>query len=256
MGNGMESFRRARSGWLWRIGVLIPVGMAVAGVVGSWTALSATVDEPFHIACGMEWLDKGAYTYELLHPPLARIAVALGPYFKGLRSSSLPDAMDEGNAILSSAGSYRNNLAFARSGNLPFLALACFSVFLWARRWFGMAAAMWAVPLFASLPPILGHAGLATLDMACAATVTLALYAFLRCLEDPAWQRLLFLGASLALAFLCKFSSFAFLGKRATITLHSDCACARRGAPVRVRSAGRSTRGTRFRRPPRAWDTC
>ena len=212
MGNGMESFRRARSGWLWRIGVLIPVGMAVAGVVGSWTALSATVDEPFHIACGMEWLDKGAYTYELLHPPLARIAVALGPYFKGLRSSSLPDAMDEGNAILSSAGSYRNNLAFARSGNLPFLALACFSVFLWARRWFGMAAAMWAVPLFASLPPILGHAGLATLDMACAATVTLALYAFLRCLEDPAWQRLLFLGASLALAFLCKFSSFAFLG--------------------------------------------
>jgi hypothetical protein len=180
--------------------------------VGSWTALSATIDEPFHIACGMEWLAKGTYTYELLHPPLARVAMALGPYGKGLRPFSLPDAMDEGNAILYSAGNYRNNLAAARSGNLPFFALACCAVFLWARRWFSQAAAAWAVLLFVSLPPILGHAGLATLDMACAATVAMALYAFLRCLEDPTWRRLVLFGASLALAFLCKFSSFASLG--------------------------------------------
>jgi hypothetical protein len=48
--------------------------------------------------------------------------------------------------------------------------------------------------------------------MACAATVAIALYAFIRCLENPAWQRLILLGASLALAFLCKLSSLAFLG--------------------------------------------
>jgi hypothetical protein len=205
-------FRWAHSDWPWTLGVLILIGMAVVGVEGTWTALSATIDEPYHIACGMEWLDKGTYTYELQHPPLARVAVALGPYFKGLRSFSLPDFLDEGNAILYSAGDYKSNLASARSGNLPFLALACFFVFLWARRWFSRAAAIWAVLLFVSLPPILGHAGLATLDMACAATVTIALYAFIRCLENPAWQRLILLGAVLALAFLCKFSSLAFLG--------------------------------------------
>lgn len=205
-------FRWAHSDWPWTMGVLILIGMAVAGVVNSWTGLSATYDEPYHIASGMEWLDKGTYTYELQHPPLARVAVALGPYLKGLRSISLPDIVDEGNAILYSTGNYRSNLASARSGNLFFLALACISTFLWARRWFGRAAAIWAVLLFVNLPPILAHAGLATLDMACAATVAMALYAFIRCLESSTWQRLVLLGAALALAFLCKFSSLAFLG--------------------------------------------
>jgi len=204
--------RWAHSEWPWTMGVLILIGMAVVGVVNSWTALSATYDEPYHIASGMEWLDKGTYTYEFQHPPLARVAIALGPYLKGLRSISLPDIVDEGNAILYSTGNYRSNLASARTGNLFFLALACFSTFLWARRWFSRAAAIWAVLLFVSLPPILGHAGLATLDMACAATVVMALYAFMRCLENPAWQRLILLGAALAFAFLCKFSSIAFLG--------------------------------------------
>lgn len=205
-------FRRAHSGWLWRAGVLIVLGMSVYGVVNSWTALSATVDEPIHIACGLQWLDEGTYAYDLEAPPLARVAVALGPYFRGLKPPSLPNATDAGNESLSSAGSYRSNLAFARCGNLPFLALACFSVFLWARRWFSRAAAVWAVLLFVNLPPILGHAALATTDLACAATVAIALYAFIRCLENPAWQRLVLLGAALALAFLCKFSSLPFLG--------------------------------------------
>jgi len=205
-------FRWARSDWLWTMGVLILIGVAVVEVEGCWTVLSAVYDEPLHIASGMEWLNKGTYTYDLEHPPIARLAVALGPYIKGLRSSPLPNAIDDGNAILYSGGNYWSNLASARSGNLPFLALGCFSVFLWARRWFSKAAAIWAVLLFVSLPPILGHAGLATVDMACAATVTIALYAFVRCLEDPTWQRLILLGAALALAFLCKFSSVAFLG--------------------------------------------
>lgn len=209
-GRDAKMFRWAHADWSWLIALAL-TGMAAIGVASSWTVLSATYDEPYHIACGMEWLDKGRYTYELQHPPLARVAVALGPFLKGIRSFSLPKATDEGYSILYSFGSYESNLAAARSGNLPFLALACFSTFLWARRWFGRATATWAVLLFASLPPILGHAGLATLDVACAATVALALYAFIRCLENPAPQSLILLGASLALAFLCKFSSFVFL---------------------------------------------
>ncbi|HYB61976.1 MAG TPA: glycosyltransferase family 39 protein [Methylomirabilota bacterium] len=180
--------------------------------MSTWNILSATYDEPYHIAAGMEWLDKGTYTYESQHPPLARVALALGPYLRGLRSCSRTDAKDEGYAILYSAGNYKYNLAAARSGNLPFFVLGCLVVFLWARRWFGRAAAVWGVLLFVNLPPILGHAGLATLDMACAASGALAMYAFLRCLEEPAWQRLVLLCVSLALAFLCKFSSLPFLG--------------------------------------------
>jgi hypothetical protein len=209
---GNSFFALLQSGWPAVIVLIVLIGYAFVEVAGTWSLLSATVDEPFHIAAGMEWLDKGTYTYDLMHPPIARVALALGPYMRGLRSSSLPFGTDEGNAILSSAGGYQNNLASARSGNLPFLALACVSVFLWSNRWFSAPTAIWSVVLLVSLPAILGHAGLATTDMACAATVTLALYIFVRCLENPAWKMLVLLGASMALAFLCKLSGFVFLG--------------------------------------------
>ncbi len=236
MGKGFRSDEQALRlppDWPLTIGVLILIGVAVVGVEGSWTALSATYDEPYHIAAGLEWLDKGTYNIEPQNPPLPPVAAALGPYFKGLRPLSQPNSDDERNAILFSAGNYRSVLASARSGNLPFLALACFSVFVWARRWFSRAAAIWAVVLFVNLPPLLGHAGLATLDMACAASVAIALYTFMRCLENPAWTRLILLGGSLALAFLCKFSSIAFLGACLLCTL-VYFALERRGAALRV----------------------
>lgn len=176
-----------------------------------YTTLTATYDEPYHIAAGMEWLDKGVYTYEVQHPPLARIAVALGPWLKGLRSRGQKEATDEGNAILYEDGKYWENLRLARLGNLPYLALAAAVVFLWARRWFNPLTAVWAVLLFLSLPPILGHAALATLDIGCAATVGLALYAFQVWSENPRPHESVLLGAALALAFLTKFSSIPFL---------------------------------------------
>jgi 4-amino-4-deoxy-L-arabinose transferase-like glycosyltransferase len=187
--------------------------MAVGGIASTWTVLSTTWDEPVHLATGMEWLDKGKYTsysWQFAHPPLANVELALLPYVEGMRSHSLQGPIQEGNAILSSSGSYRTNLIYLRAGNLLFLAVSCVAVFLWARRWFGRATAFFAVLLFVSLPPILGHAGLATLDVAAAATMMLVLYALLRCLEDPTWQKLLFLGASLALAVLCKYSVIPF----------------------------------------------
>lgn len=217
------------SDWPWVIGALLLFGMAAAGVASTWTVLSATVDEPVHIASGMEWLDKGTYNYETEQPPIPRATFALGLYLKGLRSHSLDDPYAEGDAILYSTGDYRSNLASARAGNLVFLALGCLSVFLWARRWFGRMAALCAVLLFVSIPPILAHAGLATLDMASAATMTLALYGFLLYVENPTLRRLIFLGAFVALAILCKLSSFAFLG--------ACILCALVYAAVRRRSA-------------------
>ncbi|MEO7649572.1 MAG: hypothetical protein ABIZ80_03825, partial [Bryobacteraceae bacterium] len=102
-----------------------------------------------------------------------------------MRSNSVELANDEGNAILYSNGNYRHNLMLARLGNLPFLFLASIMIFLWAHRWFTAASGVWAVFLFLNLPPILGHAALATLDMGCAATVVTALYFWMRWLESP-----------------------------------------------------------------------
>ena len=192
-------------------GLLLLIVIAAARLFPTYTILTATFDEPLHIADGMEWLDTGTYTRERQHPPLARVAFALGPYLSGIRSQSLKDTAAEGTAILFSNGQYFQNLRLARLGNLPFLILGCVVVFLWASRWFGRETAFFATLLFSSSPPILGHAGLATLDMAATATVMLALYQFLRWIEQPSWTQAGLLGFALGLAFLSKFSSFFFL---------------------------------------------
>src|SRR5271170_7872208 len=60
-------------------------------IVSTYSVFSYTFDEPAHLACGMEWLDKGVYTWEPQHPPLARVAAALGPYLMGVRSQNTPN---------------------------------------------------------------------------------------------------------------------------------------------------------------------
>ena len=47
----------------------------------------------------MEWLQYGTYTFEPLHPPLARVAVALGPYLAGLRLKDHGNLWTEGNEL-------------------------------------------------------------------------------------------------------------------------------------------------------------
>jgi dolichyl-phosphate-mannose-protein mannosyltransferase len=201
------------------IGVIVLIGLAIVRVVSTYTVLNSTYDEPVHIACGMEWLQWGANNCELQHPPLARVAVALGPFLKGLRLATGLNASgqrtisfyEEGNAILYAEGHYWSNLTWARIGTLPFLVLLSSVTFLWARRWFSEAAGFWAVLLLACTSPILGHAGLATNDVACAAGAALALYQFLRWLEQPRTARWLWWGFATALAVLCKFSNIPFL---------------------------------------------
>ena len=65
-------------------------------------------------------------------------------------------------------------LALARAGNLPFFWIGCLGLCTCrqAREYWGKATAVLAVFIFTFLPPILAHAGLATTDMACAASLT------------------------------------------------------------------------------------
>ena len=195
--------------------LLLLTSVAIIRLLPTYTTFNQTYDEPFQIAAGMEWVDKGAYTYELVHPPLARVAVALGPYLSGRRWPGSPvtyeDWREAGNVILSAHGNYFRNLTMARLGILPFLVLACVVVFLWAHRWFGTVSAVFALLLFVCLPPVLGQAGQATTDMPVAATVAAALYTFIRWLEQPDWLRTGLLGVAFGAAVASKFTAIAFL---------------------------------------------
>jgi 4-amino-4-deoxy-L-arabinose transferase-like glycosyltransferase len=84
-------------------------------------------------------------------------------------------------------------------------------VWLWGRRLFGEWGALAAVFLFTNCPPVLAHAGLATMDMTIGAAVVTALYTFTRWLEQPDWKRSVAFGIGLGMALVAKFSSFLLM---------------------------------------------
>jgi Dolichyl-phosphate-mannose-protein mannosyltransferase len=176
---------------------------------------SNTWDEPEHLAAGIELLDRGRYDYDTEHPPLGRVFLALPPWLAGAHSFGTPppDGTQEGVDILYSGGHYWRTLTLARLGALPFLALLLFATWLWGRQLFdSAAAALLPVLLLASVPPVLGHGALASLDVAAAATILLALYALERWLASARPGDAVRFGLASGVAVATKFSSVPFIG--------------------------------------------
>ena len=97
-------------------------------------------DEPEHLAAGLSLIDRGEYLYDNQHPPLARLAAALGPHLAGvhLPPDPLPIGEAQGRALLYDAPvSYDTVLTLARVGMLPFLVLLIVATWAWTRRWYG-----------------------------------------------------------------------------------------------------------------------
>ena len=233
---------------------LVLVLIASARIAATYSVFNHTFDEPAHIACGMEWLDKGVYRWEPQHPPLARVAAALGPYLAGVRSQNTPNVDEfsftrEGLAILFHDHRYDRVLMLARLGILPFFWIACGVVYMWGRKYYGAPAAVAAVFLFSFLPPVLAHASLATTDMAFTAFLGAAFLAGMIWLEQPNLKTGMAFGAATGLAIVSKFSTFAFfpagdtgagvLSGCGTVRLEADLAGgAAAGGLVRSRSGG------------------
>ena len=194
--------------------VLAVLASLIAAVrIGStWRVFNETKDEAYHIACGMEWLSVGRYTYETQHPPLARIAAALGPYLSGAKFHNQALGYEEGRLMLNEAPDYFGLLARARAGNLLFYFLGCLSVWLLARRCGGTIVAAVSVGLFTLIPVVLGHAGVATTDMALSACLALAFWSWQQWLDRPTDpKRAALAGLATGLAMVSKFSSVLFL---------------------------------------------
>jgi Dolichyl-phosphate-mannose-protein mannosyltransferase len=209
-----------RSGWLAILLVLI----ASVRIASTYTVFNHTTDEPAHIGSGMEWLDRHAYLYEPQHPPLARVAVALGPYLLGIRSQATPGIGFEAESMEGAKILYRDRhydlaLAMARLGILPFFWVACLVVYAWGKRRYGPAAAVLALLFFSFLPPVLAHAGLATTDMALTAFLGAAFLTLLRWAEHPTWKNGVLFGAATGLAVISKFSSLVFFPASAALAL-------------------------------------
>jgi hypothetical protein len=212
--------------WLQRHSLALAIAFTLLGtvrIVATYTVFNHTFDEPAHIACGMEWLDRGAYTLEPQHPPLSRAAAAIGPYLLGARSQDPPNVASrifvEGRRILDAGHHNDLTLAMARLGNLPFFWVACAVIYWWGRRYFPPAIGALSLALFSFLPPVLAHAGLATTDMALTAFLSATFLCGMIWLEQPTLRHALWFGAAAGLMVLSKFSCLVFLPAAAGLAL-------------------------------------
>ena len=106
-----------------------PTALAVLAcllVASTWHIFGHVWDEPEHIAAGLSLIDQGEYRYDNQHPPLGRLAAALGPQLAGARlpRDASPSGEQAGRDILyHSDANYDTLLTLARAGMLPFLLL-------------------------------------------------------------------------------------------------------------------------------------
>ena len=186
-------------------------------VLLTYKVTSQGFDEPCHVAAAIELLDKGTYTLDPVHPPLARLAIGLPIYLAGERYPRTGEAATSnnynvvGNSILYDSGHYRRNLTLARLAVLLFFLFAVFIVFLWTRREFGDFAAVMAVALFTTLPTVLAFSSIAYTDMTAASTQAAGLLAFVMWLEKRTVRSSILLGIAVGLALLAKFTTLIFL---------------------------------------------
>jgi len=202
------SFEPASRSWR-AVALVVTIATALA-IAGTYFTFSNTNDEPAHIAAGVQWL-AGTHAYDAEHAPLARIAAAIGPWVHGDRALGASSSIDEGIRLLGRGAHYRTTLALARLGELPFFLLLCAVVWGWGRRLTDERGGAIAVILVASNPNVLAHAGLATTDLALAATMTAVLFAFVSWLDAPRWPTALSLGVAIGLAITTDYTALAML---------------------------------------------
>ena len=199
------------------IGIAIVTLFSLARVEATYRVFSQTSDENIHLAAGYDILTKHSWMTDVHHPPLARVFFALP--FIDTPDPAATEKNARGNALLFRNDRYTQNLARARLGNLLFLAIGIVAVARWAMHVLSPMAGLVAAALFAMLPVILGHAGLATTDMAVAATLPFAIDEFSRLIEAPSWRRGISTGIAIAAGILSKYSFLAFFPVAAIVVL-------------------------------------
>ncbi len=190
---------------------LLILGVASLRIVGTYHFYNQSIDEADHVNCGLEWLGKGTFNTEPLHPPLPRVLMAVGPYLRGARFDPTLKTLSDSNNVFHTAGDYWETLSSARLATLFWFLLACTSLFLFARRWCGAGVALLAVFLFTLLPSVLTHAGMATNDMAATAALIFMLYSVSRYWGLPVFGNAALSGVALAVALGSKMSLILFV---------------------------------------------
>jgi len=195
--------------------------VALARITATYSVFNHTADEPYHLLRGMLWISGEPYQH-VEHPPLSQACFAVGPYLDGVRPRDTGNKWRDAPAVLYDSPDYFRTLTLARLGNLIFFLWAIAIVWRWAEVQSGPGTALLAVLLFTNLPPVLGHAAVATSDMAITAALAMYVYVLMRWLDEPTPERTVMLGLAAGAALLVKFSALLFLPVASAVTLLID----------------------------------
>jgi dolichyl-phosphate-mannose-protein mannosyltransferase len=202
--------------WCWAdsISILLLI-VLVAQLLLSSRRNSATYDEQYHIANGLNFLRTGDPGLIPQHPPLIEALSAL-PLLAD-RDLVVPSRESGASDVSSLTFSdqllwklNQNGPSIVARARLPVIGLTlllAIIVYTWTRELFGARSGLLALTLLSFDPNILAHGNLATNDMGLTCFATLALYAFWRWMSRPTAARAVIAGLSLGLAQVSKFSA-------------------------------------------------
>jgi 4-amino-4-deoxy-L-arabinose transferase-like glycosyltransferase len=197
--------------WKTRL-ALILVAIAAIRIASTYTIFSEGIDEPVHLAAGLQIFQEHRYNVQTGNPPLPRFLFALGPWLDGMRLDKFDLRIHQRPSFVFQSGKgHRRTLALSRVGNLVFFLIAAVATLSWARREAGDAAALATVFFFTTQPVVLGWSGLIAQDIAGTAGVAVSLLAFTRWLEKPSMARAIGVGAAYGFAIACKFSCLPYV---------------------------------------------
>ena len=201
--------------WCWADSISIVLLIILAAqLLLSSRRNSATYDEQYHIANGLNFLRTGDPGLIPEHPPLIEVLSAL-PLLAD-RDLVVP-SRESGSSVSSLTFSdqllwrlNQNGPSIVARARLPIIGLTLLLaviVYAWTRELFGAISGLLALTLLSFDPNILAHGNLATNDMGLTCFATLALYAFWRWMTRPTAARAVIAGLTLGLAEVSKFSA-------------------------------------------------
>ena len=187
-------------------------GLAIFAILSgtSLTRKSSTWDETVLLGTGHALLTEGDWSVASarLHPPLTFYVHSLPLLFHDLdeQAWSLRGGIARGQRLIAS----RDDdwvLDSARLAMLPFGLGVVLVVALWARRLYGDAGLLAALPLASLSPNLIAHARLITIDTALTFFSVLILFLLSRAAAMDTWRRRLALGLVLGLFLLTKYTA-------------------------------------------------
>lgn len=164
---------------------------------------SFTIDEPIHIATGLDAWRHGKFEYKNNHPPLARLLFTLPIAGSGWNV----ERPDEASAFTTVVPDPETLAWWVRSTNVLLGLGLMLALWLTARRFFSPGAANVALALFAFSPPLIAHFSLATTDGAATLTLFVAAVQLLRWRQHPSRFETALLGLALGALLIAKFSA-------------------------------------------------